>query len=84
MFFYTAIQCPALNNINNGDISYNSGNNAGQLWFNTEATHTCDNGFFLSNGNGVRVCEGNDSSTTGVWSVDIPVCTGESQHWYAL
>ncbi len=84
MFFYTAIQCPALNDINNGDISYNSGNNAGQFGFNTEATHTCDNGYFLSNGNGVRVCEGNDSSTVGMWRGDIPVCTGESQHWYAL
>ncbi len=75
---YAAIQCPTLNDINNGDISYNSRNDAGQFGFNTEATHTCDNGFFLSNGSDVRVCGGNDSSTIGMWSGHIPVCTGES------
>ncbi len=63
--------------IDNGTISYNPIGN-GQLEFNTEATHTCTMGYFLSNGSDVRVCEGNDSSTAGMWSGTVPTCTGES------
>ncbi len=63
--------------IDNGTISYNPIGN-GQLEFNTEATHTCTTGYFLSSGSDVRVCGGNDSSTTGMWSGTVPTCTGES------
>ncbi len=72
----TVIQCPALNDINNGDIRYNSRKNAGKFGFNTEATHTCDNGYFLSSESDVRVCGGDDSSTTGTWSGTAPGCSG--------
>ncbi|XP_064407236.1 sushi, von Willebrand factor type A, EGF and pentraxin domain-containing protein 1-like isoform X2 [Halichondria panicea] len=70
----SAIQCMTLEAIDNGTISYNPIGN-GQLEFNTEATHTCTMGYFLSNGSDVRVCEGNDSSTAGMWSGTVPTCT---------
>ncbi len=66
-----------LSAIDNGTISYNPTEN-GRFGFNTEATHTCNTGYFLSSGSDVRVCGGNDSSTTGMWSDTVPTCTGKS------
>ncbi len=79
MFFYIAIQCQVLNDIEEGNISYNSVINEGQLAFNTEATHTCDKSYILSSGrpSDVRVCGGNDSSAIGMWNGTTPICTGE-------
>ncbi len=71
-----AIQCSELTGIANGTISYNP-TGTGSFGFNTEAIHTCDNGFFLSNGSDVRVC-GGGFIINGTWSGDIPTCTGES------
>ena len=74
---FTAILCSDLPDIINGDISYDPAGDD-PFPFNTLATHTCDNGYFLSNGSDVRVCGGNDSSTTGMWNGFTPTCTGES------
>ncbi len=48
------------------------------LAFNTEATHTCDTFYTLTNGSDVRVCGGDDSNTTGAWSGTAPGCSGNS------
>ncbi len=77
ILLYTAIQCTTLSAIDNGTISYNPTGN-GQFGFNTVATHTCTMGYFLSSGCNVRMCGGDDSSTTGMWSGNVPMCTGES------
>ncbi len=77
VFFLTAIQCPALPGIDNAIISYNSVG-TDSFFFNTAATHICDNGYFLSDGSNMRVCGGVDSSTAGMWSGTAPTCTGES------
>ncbi len=73
--YITAIQCSALPIISNVVISYNPAG-TGLFPFNTEATHTCDNFRTPTNGSDVRLCGGDGSNTTGVWSGTALECSG--------
>ena len=42
--------------------------------YNTAATHTCNEGFFMTAGNVVRTC-GNGEGVNGAWSGTAPTCT---------
>ena len=44
--------------------------------FGTTAEYRCETGFGLSGGDSARICEGDGSSPTGVWSGDAPSCEG--------
>ena len=55
---YTAIECPPLPTITNGMISY-SPDVTPDYDLGTEATYTCEAGFYLE-GNEVRVCMDDD------------------------
>ncbi len=64
----TAIVCPPLLVIINGMICYSPDD------LGTEATYTCEAGFYLE-GNEVRVCMDDDGmDTIGVWSGQEPSC----------
>ncbi len=71
MYNFVAITCSALAQIINGTISYESST----FGFGSSATHSCMDGFFLS-GSSTRRCEGDGSSTSGIWSGSAPICTG--------
>ena len=68
----TAIVCPPLPAIINGIISY-SPDVTPDYDLGTEATYTCEAGFYLE-GNEVRVCMDDDGYTIGVWSDQEPSC----------
>ncbi len=71
---YTAIQCSSLAAIDNATISYNPVGTE-PFPFNTEATHTCDTFYTLTSGDALRVCGGDCSNTTEVWSGTAPGCS---------
>ena len=61
-----------LDSINNGLISYSPDTTA-PFDFATNATHTCNEGFFL-NGMEYRTCTGDGLTTSGSWTGSPPVC----------
>ncbi|XP_064386053.1 sushi, von Willebrand factor type A, EGF and pentraxin domain-containing protein 1-like [Halichondria panicea] len=68
-----AIACPPLLTITNGMISYFP-DVTSDYDLGTEATYTCEAGFYLE-GNEVRVCMDDDGmDTIGVWSGQEPSC----------
>ena len=70
---YTAIECPPLPTITNGMISY-SPDVTPDYDLGTEATYTCEAGFYLE-GNEVRVCMDDDGmDAIGGWSGREPSC----------
>ena len=76
------IVCAPLSAIVNGEaINHNSSADAmGNFAFGTVATHSCSDGFFLM-GNEMRVCGGDGTSPTGVWSGSEPVCSGNDNEF---
>ena len=71
---YTAIKCPALSDLTNGAIVYDSDTNTTFLYdFGTNATHTCNSGYSLV-GDEIRTCGGDGTSTTGEWNLSKPSC----------
>ena len=71
--FYTVIECPPLPTITNGTISY-SLDVTPDHDLGTEATYTCEVGFYLE-GNEARVCMDDDGmDAIGVWSGQEPSC----------
>ncbi len=65
--------CPPLLAITNGTISY-SPDVTPDYDLGTEATYTCDTGFYLE-GNEVRTCmDGDGMNATEVWSGQEPSC----------
>ncbi|XP_064386513.1 sushi, von Willebrand factor type A, EGF and pentraxin domain-containing protein 1-like [Halichondria panicea] len=67
------IMCPPLLTITNGTISY-SPDVTPDYDLGTEATYTCEAGFYLE-GNEVRVCMDDDGmDAIGVWSGQEPSC----------
>ena len=69
----TAIECSPLPTITNGMISY-SPDVTSDYDLGTEATYTCEAGFYLE-GNEVRVCMDDDGiDTIVVWSGQEPSC----------
>ena len=76
LFFHTAITCASLDPVGNGSIAY-SPNISEPFDFDTVATHTCNEAYYLE-GIGIRTCVGDGSSTTGQWSGAAPVCLGNS------
>ena len=72
---FTAIECPALSTLANGDISYTP-DMTGPLDFATIATHSCNTGFFLMGIGTLRSCGGDGSSTVGIWNGTAPTCLG--------
>ena len=75
--YTTAITCASLGTIADGEpITYDTSADAmGNFAFATVATHSCSDGFFLM-GNEMRVCGGDGTSPTGMWSGSEPVCSG--------
>ena len=70
---YTAIECLPLPTITNGMISY-SPDVTPDYDLGTEATITCEAGFYLE-GNEARVCmDDNGMDAIGVWSGQEPSC----------
>ena len=70
---HTAIECPPLPAITNGTISC-SLDVTPDYDLGTEATYTCEAGFYLE-GNEVRVCmDDNGMDAIGVWSGQEPSC----------
>ncbi|XP_064384964.1 uncharacterized protein LOC135333878 isoform X2 [Halichondria panicea] len=68
-----AVTCPELNLINNGMITY-SPDTTSSFGIGTTATYSCADGHVLS-GSDTRMCEGDGSSTRGVWSGNAPICS---------
>ncbi len=70
----TAIMCPPLLAFTNGMISSYSPDVTSDYDLGTEATYTCEAGFYLE-GNEVRVCIHDDGmDAIGVWSDQEPIC----------
>ncbi len=65
---FTAVECPALQPIPNGAITYGPDTIA-PFDEGTVATHSCNDGFTLGAGSEVRTC-----LAGGRWSGFIPVC----------
>ncbi len=73
----TGTECPALAQLTNGQISYASDTTA-DFEIGTEATHTCNFGYTLSNNNVVLTCtQANGNDLIGVWDVPSPTCNCE-------
>ena len=71
--YLTAVVCPSLPTIANGIIYY-SHDVTPDYYLGTEATYTCEAGFYLE-GNEVRVCMDDDGmDAIGVWSDQEPSC----------
>ncbi len=73
---HTAIECPPLPTFTNGMISY-SPDISPNFDLGTDATYTCDAGFFLdvTASSQVRTCiDDYGMDTIGVWSVQEPSC----------
>ena len=70
------ITCPVLSEVDDGAIDYSSGGGAIGITFGTVATHSCDEGFYLSGGDS-RVCSSNGTSIYGVWDTFAPECIGK-------
>ncbi len=71
----TGITCQSLAPIMNGMISYLPMTTP--YLFGSAAQYTCNDGFYIQ-GNDVRTCASDGSSSTGVWSDTSPVCSGKS------
>ncbi len=69
---FTAVECPALQPIPNGAITYGPDTIA-PFNVGTVATHTCNQGFILGAGSEIRTCL---NSGIMLWSGLIPVCRG--------
>ncbi len=72
----TAIVCPLLPAIINGTISY-SPDVTTDYDLGTNATYTCEDGFFLES-NEVRTCMDDGMDATGVWNGHEPGCVRKS------
>ena len=75
LFSFTAIMCLDLPNPQNGRIDFSIDETA-FFDYNTNATYVCDIGYGLTDEGAVRICGGDETSTTGVWSGDSPTCEG--------
>ncbi len=60
--------------LNSGVIRYMP-DVAGEVEYATVAVHECDEGFFLV-GVENRTCTGDDTGTTGRWTDNASVCSG--------
>ena len=80
LFLYTAILCPSLDDIQFGKLTYST-DKPPPFELGTLATYNCDPTYKLSVASGassfVRECEGNYSSSVGIWSGYEPICRGE-------
>ena len=67
----------------NGAINYGP-DTSEPFDFRTRATYSCSEGFYLPvGGNAERICEGDGSSTSGVWSGTAPpICLGIFNYLY--
>ena len=72
--YSSAISCHTITPPVNGQVSFSSGTTSTHF-FGTVATFSCTSGFGLL-GNMTRVCGGNGSSSSGVWSGSPPICIG--------
>ena len=75
-FFVTAIECEPLSAIANGVITY-AADTTPNYELGTEATYSCNDGFFLEVSIGVRVrtCEDDgDGDALGVFNGQAPSC----------
>ena len=75
LFVLTAITCGDLTPPSNGMVGFSSSALA-PYEFGVTATYTCDTGFGLYRGDGMRTCGGDGSSPNGMWSGASPNCEG--------
>ena len=76
LYTHTAIKCSQLDPISNGMISYSPDSVVGSYDLATIATHSCNEGFYLS-GAITRECIGDISSSFGSWNGrSAPTCMG--------
>ena len=64
-YLSTAVNCGALNNPANGQVTHPAG-----MTFGRTATYSCNTGYNLV-GDNIRMCQ-----ATGVWSGNAPTCHG--------
>ena len=75
LFCFTAVGCPALEELGNGQIIY-SVDSLTDFSLDTIATFICNESFSLD-GNSTRTCMDDDQADTiGVWSGEMPSCIG--------
>ncbi len=67
------ITCPFLSFPANGQVVFSTGSlrTHGSL-----ATYSCDEGYGLSGGDAMIICEGDGSTIFGAWNGAIPTCEG--------
>ncbi len=65
---HTEIPCPDLPSLPNGVINYSVGGSPDNRPVNSEAMHTCSNGYTLT-GSATRICV-----IGGIWSGSAPTC----------
>ena len=74
----TAVSCSPLPVPGNTSISYSdTTNDSGNYSFGTEASYSCEAGYFQVSGDEIRTCEMNGRSTTGVWGGIEAMCEGK-------
>ena len=74
-FFYIATFCTSLPAVANGMITYST-DPASSYDYGTNATLTCNFGFFLE-GTEVRTCSGDGINIVGTWSGQDSACSGK-------
>ena len=65
----------------NGQVTY-ANDTTPNYEFTTQATYVCDQDYALVEGNSIRSCGGDGSSSIGTWSGNEPRC--ERKHHYCL
>lgn len=72
---FPEITCPELESPANGGILFST-NLGGPYDLGVTATYSCDDGFVLSEGDPLRVCDHDGVSATGMWSGSALECIG--------
>ena len=69
--------CPDLPDPANGRVTF-SLDDVALFTLGTMATHSCDQGYGLSGGNTVRMCNANTviTDSEGIWDGSAPTCEG--------
>ena len=75
VFLYLDIVCPDLPEPTNGVIIFRYPALATSLIFETQAFHSCDNGYYLQ-GSDIRNCISDRATSIGVWERNEPSCLG--------
>ena len=72
----TVIICPALPAVDNGMVVYFENTTASSYDFATQAMYKCSESYTLVEGDAVRTCVGDGSSSIGNWDGVAAICSG--------